>query len=257
MKAIYLGNKPVGRDCLEWLYESRQTLGLDIDSVYTKASDPKGDLTEFCRTYGLPCHHSLDALEKSDGADLLISVQYHQILKPVHLAKARALAVNLHMAPLPEYRGCNQFSLAIINGDAEFGVTLHRMDPGIDAGPIIDEIRFPIPSDATVARLFATAEERSLELFKRCLPTLVKGEYRLVPQSEYAATRKSGFHLRKEIEAYKRIDLSWSEEKIDRYLRALTMPGFEPPHAIIAGRKTYLTLADEHLAQPNSNLARQ
>ncbi|MBK8684503.1 MAG: hypothetical protein IPN26_05660 [Bacteroidetes bacterium] len=71
--------------------------------------------------------------------DFLISVQYHQILNERHIQKARTLAINLHMAPLPEYRGCNQFSFAILDQYPEFGTTLHVMDERIDHGDILFE----------------------------------------------------------------------------------------------------------------------
>ena len=58
------------------------------------------------------------------------------------------------MAPLPEYRGCNQFSFAIVDGKKEFGTTLHKMEEGIDNGDIIAESRFDIPENCFVKELY-------------------------------------------------------------------------------------------------------
>lgn len=67
-----------------------------------------------------------------------------EILNAEHIGHAKNIALNLHMAPLPEYRGCNQFSFAIADNKKEFGTTIHKMDTGIDHGNILFEKRFPI-----------------------------------------------------------------------------------------------------------------
>ena len=173
--------------------------------------------------------------------DIGISVQFHLILKKVHIEKARKLFVNLHMAPLPEYRGCNQFSFAIINEDKLFGTTIHVLDEGIDSGDILFEKRFPIPNQPRISDLYNLTVGKSIKLFEESLPKLLNGDYSKRQQSSYY-DRKKSFHLRKEINEIKRLDLSWSHEKIDRYVRATTMPGFEPPYFVIDGKKFFITI---------------
>lgn len=241
MDIIFLGNKLIGRQCLDFLITNKRELNIRICAVFTKKEEKDNEITLLGSKHKIPTFHDISQLNSLQRVDFIISVQYHRILTPLHLSKSQKLAVNLHMAPLPEYRGCNQFSLAIINRDIEFGVTLHRMDPGIDSGPIIDEIRFPIPSNATVSSLFKAAEAHSLRLFKKSIPKVIESKYTLTDQGKLKTIRKSSFHLRKEIEELKQIDLNWNEEKIDRYIRALSMPGFPPPYTIIKGRKIYLT----------------
>ncbi|MBN9792692.1 hypothetical protein DMP17_29495 [Pseudonocardia sp. TMWB2A] len=71
--------------------------------------------------------------------------------------------VNVHGAPLPQYRGLPlaTAAFAILRSEREFGVTLHRVDAGIDTGPIIDRRMFPLSRSATL-------EELSIEVTQHC-----------------------------------------------------------------------------------------
>ena len=63
------------------------------------------------------------------------------------------------MAPLPEYKGCNQFSFAIIDEVNEFGTTIHEIEASIDSGPIIAEKRFFINNNLWVKDLYELTEK--------------------------------------------------------------------------------------------------
>ena len=78
-------------------------------------------------------------------------------------------------------------------------------------------------------------------LFEDNLHHIINGEYSPKKQ-EFRTDRKQYFYKRKDIEDIKKIDLSWSKEKINRYIRATSMPGFNPPYTILNGKKTPLTL---------------
>lgn len=242
-KVAFLGAKEIGYHCLKLLHQRSGELGVEIVAVLTNARG--GALKEYCLEQSLPMLASLDDYLALPQVDITLSVQYHEILKHCHISKARELAVNLHMAPLPEYRGCNQFSYAIIDGRREFGVTLHQMDPGIDSGAIIAELRFPIPENCWVQELHGLAFEKSLELFRLEIANIVSGRYTLTPQEALIPLRGSALHYRKEIEALKRIDLNWPQERILRTLRATYMPGFEPPWFELDGERVYLVRQSE------------
>ncbi len=183
-------------------------------------------LEELANQYGVPILSALSEL--NEKPDFLVSVQFNKILKPDEIAQARELAVNLHMAPLPEYRGCNQFSFAIIDQVKEFGTSIHRLDASIDGGDLLFESRFSIEGDIFVKDLYERTVVESIQLFEQSWPLIIQGEFKQVPQSELE-NRKSGFHLRKEIEQLKRIDKDWPEEKQARHFRASYFPPYEPP----------------------------
>jgi hypothetical protein len=62
-----------------------------------------------------------------------------------------------------------------------------------------------------------------------------------LPQKDLVNTRGTSIHYRSEIQQLKQIDLSWEQEKIERYIRATYMPGFEPPFTLVEGEKLYFT----------------
>lgn len=61
--------------------------------------------------------------------------------------------LNLHLAPLPAYRGRHPIQWALINGETSFGATIHRMTPGWDDGPILWQTRSPVDEGMSVAQL--------------------------------------------------------------------------------------------------------
>ena len=219
----------------------REALNVEVIAVLTKQRKEFGngtDIASLARTNNITV---LDSLKELPVCDIIYSVQYHQILKQDTIDKATRIAVNLHMAPLPEYRGCNQFTMAIIDGRKEFGTTLHQIDTRIDHGDILFEKRFVIPEDCWVNDLYEKTCQASLELFRASLESLISGNYELKSQKNLEEQKGTALHFRDEIASLKQIDLSWDADKIDRYIRATSMPGFEPPFTIIGGEKVYFT----------------
>lgn len=236
-KVVFLGSKFVGYECLKHLYDQRNRLDLELIAVLTNIRGEK--IIEFCREKSITIIDNLDEFSNFESCDIAISVQYHKILKKKHIKKAKEIIINLHIAPLPEYRGCNQFSYAIINDDKEFGTTIHRLEEGIDSGSIMFEKRFPIPDGCWVENLYQIACDQSVVLFQESLPRIISGEYELVPQASLLSERKTSIHYRKDIDDLKNIDLTWTKEKIERHIRATYMPGFEHPFAIVNKKKIY------------------
>ena len=227
------------------MIENRNNLAIEIVAVLSndrKISESDKSVLELAVTGKIPVLESTDDLLKLESFDFLISVQYHEILEQKHIDCAKKLAVNLHMAPVPEYRGCNQFSFAIIDGAKEFGTTLHVLEAGIDNGDILFEKRFPISRTETVISLHKKTTEESILLFEEHIHDIVTGNYSRTPQKSFKNIRPFGFHLRNEINHIKQIDLSWDEDKIDRYVRATYFPPFAPPFAIVNGKELELSL---------------
>lgn len=238
---VFLGSKPVGYACLSYLIEHAASLNVEIAGVLTQARKEFGsgnDLVALAQEAAIPV---IDDVAAIPDCDILYSVQYHQILKAETIAKAGQVAVNLHMAPLPEYRGCNQFSFAIIEGKKEFGTTLHMMDTSIDGGDILFQKRFPIPEDCWVDDLYQLTVQASVDLFKETIGNIISGEYRRTPQRMLVPQYGTSIHYRNEMAGLKTIDLAWDADKISRYLRGTYMPGFEPPYTIINGQKIFFT----------------
>jgi methionyl-tRNA formyltransferase len=240
-KIVFLGSKPIGYECLACLASQKEALDIEITGLLTRSRKEFGnahDLNVLAEEYNIPV---LDSLADLPECDIIYSVQYHEVLQQEHIDKARELAVNLHMAPLPEYRGANQFSFAIIEQKIDFGATIHKIDDQIDHGDILFQKRFPIPDTCWVGDLYKLTYDASVNLFRNSLANVVNGNYKPVPQEMLAAKFGSSIHYRKEMADIKQIDLGWSKEKIERHIRATSMPGFEPPYCFINGVKVHFT----------------
>lgn len=239
-KLVFLGTRKIGFDCLSYLIDQQKSLNCDLIQVFT--NEPKkqredANIIQLCEKNNIPVSWVLEDFLQLESTDISISVQYHKILKKAHISKAQQISVNLHMAPLPEYRGCNQFSYAIINGDKEFGTTLHRLEEGIDDGAILFEKRFPLADNCWVDELYALTEKESLTLFKQHIGDIIDENYTLTPQEELLAERGSSLNFRKDIHELKKIDMKWPQDKIKAHIRATSMPGFSPPYTFIDGQK--------------------
>jgi len=240
-KLIFLGSKPIGYECFAYLISQAALLNVEIAGLLTHARKEFGnahDLNILANEHNIPILNSLADLPE---CDIIYSVQYHELLKEEHINKAGEICVNLHMAPLPEYRGANQFSFAIIDNKKEFGATIHCIDTRIDHGDILFQKRFPIPENCWVDELYQLTYAASLNLFRQTLAHIIDGSYNPVPQELLKPKFGSSVHYRKEMAALKLIDLAWDKEKTERHIRATSMPGFEPPWCMINGEKVYFT----------------
>jgi len=242
---VFLGNKEIGFECLEHLIRNRSELGIELvaclsaDRMLGAAGK---SIVRLCDKNGIRMLSSLDELPDLGGVDLLISVQYHEILKKQHIAAAGQIAVNLHMAPLPEYRGCNQFTFAILDEAREFGTTIHRLEEGVDSGAILFEDRFPLPQNCFASALYRLTCDRSVALFKKSVPRIIGGDYKLTPQASLIARRGTSMHFRNEIESVKCINPGWDKEKQKKHFRATYFPPFPPPYYLENGKPVELTL---------------
>lgn len=244
-KIVFLGTKPIGAHCLAFLLEQQSVLNIEVIAIGTqhrKEFSTENAIEVLAHNNHIPLINHPDEIP---ACDIIYVVQYHKILKNTHINQAKQIAVNLHLAPLPEYRGCNQFSFAIFHGATTFGVSIHKIDSGIDSGDILFEDRFPLAPNTWVKDLFNTSVNKGIALFKATLADIVAENYTLTPQSKLIAQRGLNEHKRKDIQALKQIDFNESKEKTQKRIRATLMPGFEPPFVIIDGKKFYITAADE------------
>lgn len=240
-RIVFLGSKPIGFDCLQYLWNHQDELNIDLLAIATqsrKEFNSEKDLTLLAEKYGLLI---LNNIEDIPECDILYSVQYHELLKQKHLDKAKIIAVNLHLAPLPEYRGCNQFSFAIMDAAEKFGVSIHEIDTRIDHGDLLFQSRFAIPEKCWVSELYELTVNKGFELFKESIKDLINGNYTKTPQQDLIKKYGGSLHFRNEMNALKIIDLSESKVEIEKRIRATYMPGFEPPHCIINGEKLHFT----------------
>lgn len=123
----------------------------------------------------------VDALS-SERADLAIVAAYGRIFTQEMLATAQQGFLNIHPSLLPKYRGATPIQAALLAGDSETGVTIIRLDTGLDTGPIIVSKEVTIQPDESFPKLNERLAYISAEILVRSLPAYLAGRLRPQPQ---------------------------------------------------------------------------
>ena len=129
---------------------------------------------------GLPVVESLD--DPLD-AETIVLVAYGRLIPSALLE--RHLWLNVHPSLLPRWRGAAPVERALLAGDDETGVTIHRTVEALDAGPVAAERAFPIGPDDDAGTVYARAAELAADLLRE---VLALDEPRFVPQPESGVT---------------------------------------------------------------------
>ena len=108
------------------------------------------------------------------GVDVLLNVHSLTIVRAEVLAAPRVGAFNLHPGPLPEYAGLNVPSWAVLHRRDRHGVTLHRMEPGIDTGDVVSRSDFDLTPRDTGLTVSTRCAQRGIELVDDLLAQLAK-----------------------------------------------------------------------------------
>jgi methionyl-tRNA formyltransferase len=122
------------------------------------------------------------------GADIGVVAAYGKILPDWLLAAPRFGLINVHASLLPRYRGASPVHRAVINGDAETGVTIMRVVKELDAGPMLAATRIPIAIDDTTTIVESTLAVRGAELLVSTLDAIEAGTARETPQDQSLVT---------------------------------------------------------------------
>ncbi len=205
----------------------------DILAVFTQPDKPAGRGRKLTRVpaaswaeeHGVPIQQSrslrgdpaaIDAL-RALRPDVIAVVAYGLILPQAVLDIPARGCLNVHASLLPKYRGAAPIPAAILAGDAETGVTIIRMDAGVDTGPMLAQAREPMRADDTTLTLGARLAELGARLMVETLPKVLRGEITPIPQDGARASPSP--KIEKEDG---RIDWSRPAIAIDRAVRAYT-----------------------------------
>ncbi len=120
--------------------------------------------------------------------DAIVVAAFGQILKPAVLELPLHGCINVHASLLPSWRGAAPIHAAILHGDDETGITIMKMDPGLDTGPILSQRAIPIQDDDTSGTLFDKLAQLGGDLLIETLPGYLAGRLVPVPQDESQAT---------------------------------------------------------------------
>jgi methionyl-tRNA formyltransferase len=148
-------------------------------------------------------------------ADILIVAAFGQILKKQVLELTKYGCLNVHASLLPRWRGAAPINAAIYHGDKETGITIMKMDKGLDTGIIISQRTTPILDVDDAGTLSERLADIGGELLIDTLPRYISGEITPIPQDDSKATYAP--MLKKEDG---NLDFNQTAEQIARKIRA-------------------------------------
>jgi methionyl-tRNA formyltransferase len=122
------------------------------------------------------------------GPDLIVVAAFGQILRPAVLDLPRFGCVNVHGSLLPRWRGAAPIQAAILAGDKETGITIMKMDAGVDTGPILARRALPILPEDTAGSIFEKMGSLGADLLLEILPGYLAGAITPRPQPEERST---------------------------------------------------------------------
>lgn len=152
---------------------------------------------------------------KQINPDIAVVCAYGNILSEEVLNLPQYGSLNIHGSLLPKYRGPSPIASAIMNGDAETGITIIKMIQKMDAGPIVNQSRIKIARDETTASLYLKLAQLSGEEICRTLPLYLAGE---IPVRDQDDAHASYCSLIKKEDG--RIDWQRKAGEIERTVRA-------------------------------------
>jgi methionyl-tRNA formyltransferase len=120
--------------------------------------------------------------------DLIVVAAFGQILKKDVLDLPQHGCINVHASLLPRWRGAAPINAAILAGDEEIGVTIMKMDVGLDTGPMLAKRSIRLTRDDTAGSVFEALSQLGADLLLETLPDYLSGKLQPVPQPEEGAT---------------------------------------------------------------------
>jgi len=210
--------------------------GHEIAAVYTRAPKPAGrgmdvhrtPVEQEARRLALAVHtprtlkdDEAQATFLAHDADAAVVVAYGLILPKSVLEAPRLGCFNIHASLLPRWRGAAPINRTIMAGDTESGVTIMKMDEGLDTGAIAMAERTPIGADMTAGDLHDVLSRLGADLMLRALAAAERGSLTFTPQLEQGVT-----YAEKISKNETRIDWSKPWKQVHDHIRGLSpFPG--------------------------------
>lgn len=241
LKVIFFGSIGIAKKILEEIILTK-----DIDLLGVCCEKNINAWRDEESVYGFAQKRHIPILALEDipflKPDLGISVRFNKIIKDSVIDSFRLGIVNTHGGILPEYRGSYCNINAIINGESEYGVTLHYIQPGVDDGDIVDIKKIRISDDCTGLDLYHESEQLCYDIISENMDKLLAGTNRRIPQQEYIDNghvcqtyRRDDTLNRKDLTKVDMRDQLWL-----RTVRAFDSPFHEPAYIRVGDQIVYI-----------------
>lgn len=253
-RVIFMGSPDFALPTLQALTERYEVVG-----VVTQPDRPAGrgrSLTpppvkvlaqslglEFIQPQRMKEPGALEQLQ-SWNPDLIVVAAFGQILRQNVLDLPAYGCINVHASLLPRWRGAAPIQAAILAGDELSGVTIMKMDAGIDTGAWLSMREEPILPDDTAETLSARLAKLGAELLMETLPLYLEGKLTPIPQDESTST-----YARMIQKEQGQLDFSQPAQQLERMIRA-----YQPwPGAHTQIGETMLKVTRAHVSKGGAN----
>ena len=183
---------------------------------------------------------------RATAPEALVVAAYGLILPPALLDIARHGAFNIHASLLPRWRGAAPIQRALLAGDTQTGISIMRMDAGLDTGPVLAQRAVPIADDDDAATLHDKLAALGGEMILAALEDVAAGRARAVPQPHAGVTyarkidkresvidwKAGAIEVERAVRAFHPAATTLASEPI-KIWRARAVPGEGPPGSVI------------------------
>ena len=248
MRILYFANNRLGWEVLRWLKETgEEIVGLVLHPPEARKWGP-----EIIEAAGVPerAIFSSNTLSNPDVLDRIreltpdigLSIMFGYILRPPLLSVFPSGILNLHLSYLPFNRGSAPNVWSIIEGTPA-GVTLHRIDAGMDTGDILAQEQVAVDIFDTGESLYRKLQAASMALFQSAWPQFRAGQLFPVPQLSSSGSS----HRDRDLDKIDEIDLerTYRARDLIDLLRSRTFGGYRGAYFQVDGKKVYLRLQME------------
>lgn len=198
IRIVFMGSPEFAQPTLKALHQHFQVVG-----VVTQPDRPAGrgrtltppPIKSLADAYSIPCiqperlrrPESFAVLE-SWNPDMIVVTAFGQILRQNVLELPQFGCINVHASLLPRWRGAAPIQAAILNGDTKTGVTIMKMDAGVDTGAILSQREYLIAEDDTAGSLSSRLANMGADLLIETIPDYVAGKIFPREQNEEMST---------------------------------------------------------------------
>jgi methionyl-tRNA formyltransferase len=241
-RLMFLGDRRIASEILRELMVGEFRAGFDVKVVVTSERIERWirKIAPSRAVYLRNDQRHLETINRlidDQGIDLILSIQHNWILPRLTLDKVSGRAFNLHNAKLPDYKGYNSISHALMNGDSLFHPTLHWMVEEVDSGPIAYQGLVKVEPFDTAYSLYPRTVIESVRIVRLLLSSLMAG--RDIPASPMA-NGKGEFYRRTDLNNLADVSAISDPIELDRRVRAVFFPPFNAAYLEKNGRRTYL-----------------
>ncbi len=239
-RLLFLGDRRISWEVLNHLASSEFRDAFDIRGLVTCPTlEPHYANLRGNRDYRFISnrHRANDEIAdliRNERVTLLLSVQYNWVLPPAILDAVGRNAFNLHNAKLPEYKGYNSVSHALLNDDSVYESTLHWMDDAVDSGDIAYIGTTAIKPDDHAYGLYVRTIDAAVDACTRLLADIREGK----PVPRIPMERGQGtFYKRESVAGFADISHIMDAAESERLIRAAFFPPYNTAYRMKNGIK--------------------